>query len=410
MNKAKKWFVALGIFISTLVACDNSYENELQAEKEKQQTEREAQTLYKNTIDSVLKSEGFYEKSQQSKRELFLLYSKRDSLRALPCRADVLDERIRKSAEPIIKQSIVDMVNALKPYNMDITSLHQIVKVAPYLTSYGVFESDTIYEVNYDEEVDFIVDIFLADLSYSDKYDEATKTKIRNAVRKHVKDLLAKLKRNRIAISKEYSAYYPVLDLSCVPQQYVQYFDYDPAVIYEDGDFYWYDRGELGNGIAVVKEISVYDSDLDPEFFNDSTARYELVQIAKGQWQVKKTLNSGKTEKTPVFSDSVEYKTFGTTQVQDGVKTGSSEFKAVKGTNIGVRIYFTQYVYVKRATKSDIISKNPSKDMKETNNLSRQIEEKSKKQEQIEHAIKTKADSIANVRAKQFRLARSNLH
>ncbi len=291
-----------------------------------------------------------------------------DSLRNVSM-AQILDKRVISSGKTIVEKHLKALFASLATYDLGINTNAKIQQMlagtvvgSNYyydLNFYGEEASDTVYgRYLYDFE-DNQRAFVSAVLNGADtaQYGASRKAEIVKIIEKRYVQMMSELKANRIAVAKEFADYYPVLDINRIPKQYRQYMDFDPALEFggEGDSWYSYDKNSwrLKGDFAIVKSVNVYDSKLKPEFFNVPGAKYKLVQVAKGKWQVVRTLK-GKVEKTPVFTHNVDYKTemqsWGITQ---DVKAGDNSFSASAGTNLGVHISVTEYEYVARAVKSD---------------------------------------------------------
>jgi len=278
-----------------------------------------------------------------------------DSLSGLNM-AVVLHQKVESSGKQIAEKHLKELFASLSTYNLGVDADDKIKELLSGMVDfYGSEASDTIY--GYDEfewhQGDFVYTV----LSGADtaKYGANRQAEIVNIVKNRYVKMMAELKKNRIAVAKQFADYYPILDLDRIPKQYRKYFaEYDPAVTGGEG---WTGYSYPGSWLmrpsfAIEKSVGLYDSKLKPEFFNVPGATYKLVQVAKGKWQVVRTLK-GKVEKTPVFAHNVDYTTRLNAWDIDDVKQGDSHFSVTAGANLGVHIYVTEYEYVAHAVKSD---------------------------------------------------------
>ena len=282
---------------------------------------------------------------------------------------NVLNQRVVNTAKPIAERHLKELYVSLATYNLGVDAnsrIAQILSGEPYdaneysgilLNFYGEEAADTVYGREcYDFDIgkqDFVSAVLYgADTA---QYGAGRKAEIVKIIENRYVQMMADLKANRIAVARQFADYYPVLDLNRVPKQYRKLFaDYDPALCRDEGStWYSYWNWMLTPSFAIEKSVNVYDSKLNPEFFNVPGATYKLVQVSKGNWKVVRTLKSGKKDETPVFAHDVDYTTSLNTWVADDVKQGDSYFSAQAGTNLGVHISVTEYEYVARATKSD---------------------------------------------------------
>ena len=98
------------------------------------------------------------------------------------------------------------------------------------------------------------------------------------------------------------------------------------------------------------------------DFFGEPVAKYKLVSVGQGKWQVVKTKQNGRVEKTKVFSDNKEFEIFeypvfddeeyGEQGSVDALpKVGDSEFWFEPGTNLGVRVGYSEVIRVEKRKK-----------------------------------------------------------
>lgn len=148
----------------------------------------------------------------------------------------------------------------------------------------------------------------------------------------------------RLAIAKTYAEYYPILDKSKIPAEYVKDVAYDPYAWESEGGLeleyneWMAQRDTTGHPtFEIYRKVSVYDSKLPVDFFHEEGAAYKLNQVGEGKWQVERKGKDGKITKTPVFNDNVEYKI-----VLGGY---GNEFDATPGANMGVRVSVSEKLF-----------------------------------------------------------------
>lgn len=283
--------------------------------------------------------------------------------------ANVLHQRVISSAKPIAEKHLKELYSSLATYRLGIdpdTRIKKMLSGEPFeegvhygcfLDFYGQEAGDTVYGFSSDDFIDN-QNYFVNDVLYgadTAQYGAKRRAEIVQIIEKQYAKMMSALKANRIAVAKQFADYYPVLDLDRVPKQYRKYFDtYEPAMQRAEGDA-WYSYGEynvIPTSFAIVKYVDVYDSKLKPEFFNVPGAKYKLVRVSKGKWQVVRTLK-GKIDKTPVFDHNVDYKTEMCYWGVEDAKSGDNSFDASAGANMGVHISVKEYEYVAHATKLD---------------------------------------------------------
>ncbi|MCL2749383.1 MAG: hypothetical protein FWE50_04915 [Alphaproteobacteria bacterium] len=199
--------------------------------------------------------------------------------------------------------------------------------------------------------VDWHLDIVMLGL---DKYGEPRKKEIRDIARKQIEAMIAEIKRACAGIEKDYYVYYPALNLNAIPKQHREMV-YKYCTQGGEGSFY-YEGQFYPKLIQVIKGVSVYDSKLSVDFFNDKNAKYKLLDLGNGKWQVQKTDKSGKVSKTHVFEDNKEWSTWVRIYNKDDLSENNiavDGFSFSPGANLGVRVSMNQVVWTSARGKDD---------------------------------------------------------
>lgn len=188
-----------------------------------------------------------------------------------------------------------------------------------------------------------------------ENYGESKQKEIKKLADSILDEMFREIARARRAIVGKFTDYYPSFNLGATL----------PAA-YRDlkGDRGSDPRYTPNNApLQIVRSVSVYESTLDPKFFNEEGAKFQLLNVGNGKWQVKKTSKNGKTSLTKIFADNVSY-SIGfdfryCREDEDGKRQcdGDSKISFSPGANIGVRISETEQLWISPEPKSHIIPK-----------------------------------------------------
>lgn len=258
--------------------------------------------------------------------------------------ADVLHNKIVESAKPIIAEGLQEIATTLAPYNLKINWDARADELMNIFSPYG----EDLYCLDNDRQRQFefawnqneFLRVLLQKNRVFSQYDAKTQAEIQRIVILGYVGTMRELKRNRVAISKEFAAYYPVLNLDGVPQGLQKLFaGFDPAVMHNGNKIaYGYDNLTQAP-VCIERKITVRSGNINPEFFNVDSANYELVSVSKDRWQVARTLN-GVVEKSPVFYYNADVDTTWAFGARD------DSFNAtIFDTKPGVKISVAQVLY-----------------------------------------------------------------
>lgn len=313
--------------------------------------------------------------------------------------AGTMERELKQTGWPIIAEGEEQIRRLLDKYD---------------LTYNGFFspeEKDEYGYVNYFEEL--FVGITVDGWSFGDTYNwqsyvdgiidnsrfgDERKTEIKQKVAAIIATTEQNLIANRKVVEARYADFY-----SAAPQ-YIKDevgIAYGPEGNIDPGYENLNDVSGDDRVMVINRRIDVYDSNLDVDFFGEPGATYKLVQIAEGKWQVVKTRSDGTVEKTPVFSDNKTFETYTyahSLKDEDGralpiPKVGTSELWFEAGTNMGVRVYFSEVVNVEKNKKTWETQFTES-EQRQMDSLRKQIAKKSEwshKQWELGH----QSDSIA---------------
>ena len=284
-----------------------------------------------------------------------------DSLQSIKMN-NILHQKVITAAKPIVKQHVKEICASLASYKLDINiekfdQINDYGLNSTYINLYGEEISDTTYGVySFDIESnkkDF-VNLILQGVDIS-KYGTNRQAEIKSIIEQGYVEMMQHLKQNRIAISKKFADYYPSLDLNRFPQKYrklAKQYIQDPAIYPVEGGYNYEYNNYLPTNFSICKLVRVYDSKLDPRFFNVAGAKYKLVNVSKNKWQVVRTSPNGKVDKTPVFTDNKDYDTVIYERCD---KTGNVVFEAEAGANIGVHVFEETCLAAVNAEKPDVV-------------------------------------------------------
>lgn len=401
---SKVFFVSTIAAMMALGAC-KSQEKKAEREQERQEAvetehraaqQREAQLvthIYDSLMNAPNKIDGL--SATDVKKEIYAFKwgkgpGTRNELDSLlnARQSDLLDRRVRADAKIIIARGLKNIEQSLNVYNLNLDLDAASECVEPY-------GGDDEYGWHRDSFVECLLKT-----SLFNEYGESRKQEIVNIVENGYQKMKSELKKHRLQIAKDFAVYYPELDLSQVPQQYRSLFNADAAEHESEGGTY-YEYSYLNNQpLQVIRSVSVYDSKLKPEFFNDTNVDYSLIKVDKGKWQViKKSKKTGKViAKTPVFSHNVDYSMFGWTCYG---KPGETRFNASAGTNVGVHISVTECLWMSKNPKSDILP--------QTKETQQRIAKLSAKAERFEKLDSVYDDYEENAKKVALQMAKARL-
>lgn len=272
--------------------------------------------------------------------------------RIVKTQADVLHNKIVQSAKPIIIDALQELERVLAPYWLNIDWNAQRAELMNILSPYGEDldtpnrESARLFEYAWNQN-EFLRVLLQKNKVFS-KYDERTQAEIQRFVIRWYVGTMRELKQNRVALSKQFAEYYPVLNLDDVPQDLQKLFaDYDPAVM-QNGNKISYGYKKLSNApVSIERKITVRSGNINPAFFNVDSANYELISVGKYRWQVSRTLGNT-VETSPAFYCVADFDTVWTFGARD-----NSFVATAYGAKPGVQISVSNVLYQRAATKND---------------------------------------------------------
>lgn len=368
MKKSKVFLAGLAATtIMSMTSCkggDSKTEDKKTDDVEKlERQQREDGTYYEMMRDSLMLARGY------DAEPYCEAINAEDSLRQQLSKME--DENLRKTE---LQNKIEKEVNSVgQKYEKQIQSILDRYQLSTNeetageiskLCNYESYADWRAYKYEYSSENENpgyywlqTVDDMLAKTNI-EKYGEPRQKEIKDAVLKVCKIMHNEQDTKRVAIAKSYADYYPVLNPDRLPAEYAKMLTEDknmdpfyiPSGEGEPGVGYNY----LWNGsLAVTKRVSVYDSKLPVEFFNEEGAKYKLKKIKEGEWQVEKT-KDGKISRTPIFKDNVDYKT--SVEILGEGHEPHDEFSYEPGTNMGVRVSVNEILFSIKAKDDRIRS------------------------------------------------------
>lgn len=416
MKKLHKFALTAGATIATLASlnsCKSREQKEADAEQarmerllaeERAEEERKITEykVYENARDSVLDARGYqadaYNRQCRAESELARLSSL--------TQRDVLRENVYALINVHARQCADEILNLLNKYGLHIkdrwgkkSEQDVLIDYAreEYLWDYAPNRTSAKRDgIDSSEKAELLKAVIpggmFADVDWRE-YGESRQQEVKNAVLKIFDKMNHELDASLRAEVKKFAVYYPILDISKsgVPAEYAKlYADYDPIDFDEERGFNF----EYGpTDLIVTRNVDVYDSKLDVDFFGQEGAKYQLVKVAQGKWQVIRTDKDGKVAKTPVFSHNVDYK-------YDMYGTGNY-FGFEPGANMGVHVYATEQMWQKSTIRDDKYVDLDGKIAAKCDSLTVEVarlRELNKRMKEISHA----ADSIAKVKQQEY--------
>ena len=223
-------------------------------------------------------------------------------------------------------------------------------------------------------------------------YGQPNKDNMHAMVSQIVKDTKASLIQSRKSIEKKYADYYLVPENTVMGTSDAGEGGY--VYGYEDLNYEWYN----GKYLITTRSVSVYDSKLTVDFFGEPGAKYELISLGEGKWQVVKTSTDGKVSKTHVFEDKKDFDV-NVHSTNTPERVGESSFNFEPGYNYGVHVSFSQVANV-QTRKKDWTVKLPQNVQQQVDSLHQVINAK----EELENEVSRKfceADSISRAMTRE---------
>ena len=324
MKKTTKFLLTAGATVATLIAassCGNRAEKEVVAERTPKEAQKwEMDSVYRHARDSVLDvlnyDETVYPRLFDAEQELERIdgLSEKSKLR------ENVDALIAKRS--LVRATEIKNLLAASGVRIDETKLAEIIKQAYFeyaemrtrvsdIDVLGIYDHLSPAE-KAEEKARWlrppmselfgtrgIVDWRKYNLSTeSQKSIERAALKIWSGANNEIYNAIA-------AEVKKFAVYYPELDIekSGLPDRYLEYASMLPDPIsYENGVGFGFESAE--SVLILERSASVYGGNLDASFFCKQGAKYKLVKVSEGKWQVIRTDKNGRVAKTPVFEDN----------------------------------------------------------------------------------------------------------
>ncbi len=363
MKKRNMLLVGAAAAVLTLASCKsnpkteekNEPDKEALARQQEQKQRAEDEKFFEETRDALLKEYGYnsqdYNNANRSKDSIKekLCYLEHRNYQCFKLN-DEVDENLVKIGEKYA-QKIENMLTNSYQLSVSDEAREHLRKVLcdaetykdAYISSRGSHWNMSSIADDLDGKYHYSYGGFWSNVDIG-QYGEIHQKEIKDKTLQLVKDMFNEQDSKRLEIAKNYAVYYPTLDRSKIPEQYRDCLEKDPYFIesseteYAGYDWLYVIRTPENKPIfRINRSVSVYDSKLPVEFFNEEGASYKLNQVKPGQWQVEKKSKNGKTSKTPVFNDNVEYAFYAGGE--------EKEFEAVPGTNVGMKITVCEKVF-----------------------------------------------------------------
>ncbi len=214
--------------------------------------------------------------------------------------------------------------------------------------------------------------------------DMNTNRAIKSEAKKKVLQTKHNLETNRHAIEHEYRDYY-MLD---------EYGKKTLGVGAKDFGYEFLDDESMNGKYAVTyRYTSLYNPNLNPEFFADTSATYKLTKAGSRDWRVEKHFADGKIEKTPAFSGKATVSKQ-TSVVPNIDARDNTNFEFEQDTVSGGRVFFDEIVKI-QPRKKDWKAQIPPRAQNTIDSLNQEITHKEELRN-LAARKKIEADSIAN--------------
>jgi len=336
-NKLATGVLAAGMATASILntGCENAdnktkdpeaIKKEIQAKKDsiEKAKQREKDIYFQHAIDSIKEKNGYADYNKEL-NSLPSIYRDKDDIRNIydtKTLQGTIDREFYKATEKTVKDLHKQACDLLKKYdilNPDDMDKFDITEQA-YMLNY--LDPKDIKSGFYSGEYPVLA-IYYEPI-YESEYGDARKDEIENKMDALVLKAAEKVK----AANKEIDA---------------RYADYH----LEDGSGL-FDTDNSNNFMIVKKTVSVYDQNLNMDFFGEKGAKYELVSLKGGKWQVVKTRKNGTVEKTHVFQDAKDFEESKSFVKENTSKVGDTDLKFSAGKNKGVRVEFSKITKIKK--------------------------------------------------------------
>ncbi|MBO7645342.1 MAG: hypothetical protein J6S57_03510 [Alphaproteobacteria bacterium] len=300
-----------------------------------------------------------------------------------------MDKEVETAGAKIIENSYKQIVDELAKYKVKISVDYldnNYLKIDMYYV--GVINDEYDYANEEWQRLTKNVFEIIDSADYGDGPKQNMKDKVTAIVEKAQQDLIA----SRKSVEQKYADFYLVSDdarnyLAIVSEGEGEY-----SFGYADLNYY---NSKYKN---VERYVDVYDSKLTVDFFGEKDAKYKLVSLGDGKWQVVKKSKNGTVSKTHVFEDKKDFSTCDVFSNEPDT-LGRTEFNFEPGYNYGVRVYSREIVNVQKR-KKDWSIKLPKDVQQSLDSLIQDFNE----QRAIQRSVWEKnneADSIANIMVNQ---------
>lgn len=369
------------------------------ADSTRRAKEQQRDDYYKHVRDSVMMSSGAkpYEDSLRSLRGS---YHDEDDIRDIEwahALGRTIEDELIKTGWPIIEQGEQNIRDMFSLYDLRYDNF--FTKDPDEYGYYNFFNelfvgmdsiADDMWGFGATDKWQNHVDTIIGRSDYGDMRKKEISQKAASIIANTENRLVA----NRKKVEERFADYYLG-------------YDNQLGVDYSEGEAYpSYDAvNYIGaqEALITVRSVSVYDQNLDIDFFGEPGAKYKLLSHGAGKWQVVKERPNGVIEKTPIFKDNVSFETrtnaWSPWEDENGYqvpmpKVGDSEFSFSAGANLGVRINFSEVVKV--AKKKVWKPQYTAAEQRQIDSLRQQLEMKRRWREKTDDP-RWKADSVARV-------------
>ena len=383
MNKTLKYGIATLAVAGALLAgpkmCNRfaQKKGEPKAKQEQDFTAQDAEYTA-HIKDSVLNANGF-KKNEDFWTQAMEIENQIYDLEWQNTPGGALAKAVFTSGEQIVRKHMDMLIIEMAKYGLEIDNIVDITNDISQNTEiimYGAYNDNDIIDTI--DAPSYFISQIIKNVDY-ERTGVLNKQEINEIINTRFQEMLSDLYTSRKTIEKSFAPFI------AGGQQTID----DCATDYNKG----YDNSINSMYRTTIREVEVYDSNLQHSFFKDPYANYKLEKLGTGRWRVIKKAKNGNVSKTSAFNHNVDYDT---TTVLENIESANI-FSVSRGTNIGVRVYSCEVLDVKEAKKEF----KPSKDINKKIDSLNVINNKAWDKYEQYARVCDRADSIAQAKLKQ---------
>ena len=383
MNKTLKYGIATLAVAGALLAgpkmCNRftQKKGEPKAKQEQDFTAQDAEYTA-HIKDSVLNANGF-KKNEDFWTQAMEIENQIYDLEWQNTPGGALAKAVFTSGEQIVRKHMDMLIIEMAKYGLEIDNIVDITNDISQNTEiimYSAYNDNDIIDTI--DAPSYFISQIIKNVDY-ERTGVLNKQEINEIINTRFQEMLSDLYTSRKTIEKSFAPFI------AGGQQTID----DCATDYNKG----YDNSINSMYRTTIREVEVYDSNLQHSFFKDPYANYKLEKLGTGRWRVIKKAKNGNVSKTSAFNHNVDYDT---TTVLENIESANI-FSVSRGTNIGVRVYSCEVLDVKEAKKEF----KPSKDINKKIDSLNVIDNKAWDKYEQYARVCDRADSIAQAKLKQ---------